>query len=52
MPRQRQTAANDAGTRALWFSPPDGKQNRRRVLARARVVAEALAIISAAGRRP
>jgi AcrR family transcriptional regulator len=49
MPRQRQAAADDAGTGALWFSPPDSEQNRRRALTRDRVVAEALAIISAGG---
>jgi AcrR family transcriptional regulator len=49
MPRQRQAAADDTETRPLWFTPPDGEQNRRRVLTRDRVVAEALAIISADG---
>ena len=49
MPRQRQAAADDAGTRPLWFNPPAGQQSRRRVLTRDRVVAEALAIISADG---
>jgi TetR/AcrR family transcriptional regulator, tetracycline repressor protein len=49
MPSQRPAAADDAGTRPLWFSPPDGEQNRRPVLTRDRVVAEALAIISADG---
>ena len=49
MPRQRQAAADDAGTRPLWFNPPGGEQNRRRALTRDRVVAEALAIISADG---
>jgi AcrR family transcriptional regulator len=49
MPRQRQAAADDAGTRPLWFTPPGGEQNRRPVLTRDRVVAEALAIISAGG---
>src|SRR5580704_10616403 len=49
MPRQRQAAADDAGTGALWFSPPDSEQNRRRAITRDRVVAEALAIISAGG---
>jgi AcrR family transcriptional regulator len=33
----------------LWFSPPDGQESRRRALTRERVVAEALAIISADG---
>ena len=49
MPRQRQAAADDAGTRPLWFTPPGGEQNRRPVLTRDRVVAEALAVISAGG---
>jgi AcrR family transcriptional regulator len=49
MPKQRQAAADDAGTGPLWFTPPGGEQNRRPVLTRDRVVAEALAIISADG---
>lgn len=49
MPRQRQAAADDAGTGPLWFTPPGGEQNRRPVLTRDRVVAEALAIVSADG---
>jgi AcrR family transcriptional regulator len=46
---ERRQAADDAGTRALWFAPPDGEENRRRALTRERVVAEALAIISTDG---
>src|SRR6201982_3387654 len=49
MPSQRPAAADDAGTRPLWFSPPDAEHNRPPVLPRDRVVAEALAIISADG---
>src|SRR5580698_10417201 len=49
MPRQRQAAGDDAGTGPLWFTPPGGEQNRRPVLTRDRVVAEALAVISADG---
>ena len=49
MPRQRQAADDDAGTGPLWFNPPGGEESRRRVLTRDRVVAEALAIISADG---
>ena len=49
MTGQRQAASDDAGTRPLWFTPPGGEENRRRVLTRDRVVAEALAIISAHG---
>jgi AcrR family transcriptional regulator len=49
MPRQRQAAADDAGTGPLWFTPPGGEQNRRPVLTRDRVVAEALMVISADG---
>ena len=40
--------AADTG-RQLWFSPPDGQESRRRALTRERVVAEALAVISADG---
>ena len=47
MDSQRQAAGHSAGT--LWFNPPGGEQNRRPVLTRNRVVAEALAIISAGG---
>ena len=39
----------DAGQHALWFSPPDGEESRRRALTRERVVAEALAVIAADG---
>ena len=38
-----------ASQRDLWFSPPDGEQNRRRTLTREQVVAEALAVIAADG---
>src|ERR1022692_3921616 len=43
-----QTAAT-AGQRALWFISPDENETRRRALTRERVVAEALAVISADG---
>jgi AcrR family transcriptional regulator len=49
MASQRQAADDDARIRPLWFSPPGGEENRRRALTRDRVVAEALAIISAHG---
>lgn len=49
MARQRQAEADDAGTGPLWFTLPGGERNRRPVLTRDRVVAEALAIISADG---
>jgi AcrR family transcriptional regulator len=49
MDSQRQAAGDNAGTRPLWFNPPGGEQNRRPALTRDRVVAEALAIISAGG---
>ena len=49
MDSQRQAAGEGAGTGPLWFNPPGGQENRRRVLTRDRVVAEALAIISAHG---
>jgi AcrR family transcriptional regulator len=39
----------DAGTRSLWFNPPDEGESGRRALTRDRVVAEALAVISAEG---
>jgi hypothetical protein len=48
-PPSGRQAGEGAGTRPLWFSPPGGEENRRRVLTRDRVVAEALAIISASG---
>jgi AcrR family transcriptional regulator len=41
--------AGDTGTRSLWFNPPDGGETGRRTLTRERVVAEALAVISADG---
>ncbi|HLK78154.1 MAG TPA: TetR/AcrR family transcriptional regulator [Streptosporangiaceae bacterium] len=49
MARQPWAAADDAGTRSLWFNPPGGEESRRPALTRDRVVAEALAIISAHG---
>jgi AcrR family transcriptional regulator len=41
--------AGDADSRSLWFNPPDDGENGRRLLTRERVVAEALAVISAEG---
>jgi AcrR family transcriptional regulator len=41
--------AADAATRSLWFNPPEDGESGRRLLTRERVVAEALAIISADG---
>ena len=41
--------AGDADTRSLWFNPPDDGESVRRSLTRDRVVAEALAVISADG---
>jgi TetR/AcrR family tetracycline transcriptional repressor len=42
--------AGDAGSRSLWFAPPDDDgESGRRLLTRERVVAEALAVISAEG---
>ena len=41
--------AGDAGSRSLWFNPPDDRESGRRPLTRERVVAEALAVISAQG---
>lgn len=45
----RPQAAADTGARLLWFSPPDAGDSHRRALTRERVVAEALAVISAHG---
>ena len=42
-------AAATAGQRPLWFISPDENETRRRALTRERVVAEALAVISADG---
>ena len=47
MPDRPQSAAG-ADPHPLWFSPPDGPESRR-ALTRERVVAEALAVISADG---
>ena len=41
--------AGDADSRSLWFNPPDDRESSRRPLTRERVVAEALAVISAEG---
>jgi AcrR family transcriptional regulator len=41
--------SGDAGTRSLWFNPPDEAEISRRALTRERVVAEALTVISADG---
>jgi AcrR family transcriptional regulator len=49
MTDQRHAAGGDTGSRPLWFTPPDGDQNRRRTLTREAVVAEALAVISSGG---
>jgi AcrR family transcriptional regulator len=49
MASKRQAATEDTGTRALWFTPPDGEDNRRRTLTRDSLVTESLAIISAGG---
>jgi AcrR family transcriptional regulator len=46
---KEQQAADDAGTRPLWFNPPESRESSRRSLTRERVVAEALAIISVGG---
>src|SRR5579859_985645 len=45
----QENARESAATRPLWFAPPDGDDNRRRTLTRDRVIAEALAVISADG---
>jgi AcrR family transcriptional regulator len=41
--------AGGADSRSLWFNPPDDRESGRRPLTRERVVAEALAVISAEG---
>jgi AcrR family transcriptional regulator len=41
--------AGEAGLLSLWFNPPDRAETGRRLLTRERVVAEALAVISADG---
>jgi AcrR family transcriptional regulator len=48
MPNPRR-AGSDADQHALWFSPPDAEESRRRALTRDRVVAEALTVIAADG---
>jgi AcrR family transcriptional regulator len=48
-PATAAAAADDAGLRQLWFTPPAGDQDRRRTLTRERVVAEALTVIAAHG---
>ena len=49
MAQQHQQAADDAGSRPLWFLPPVGNEHRRRALTREQVVAEALTVIGADG---
>ncbi len=49
MAKQPKAAEGSTGARLLWFTPPDGAENRRRALTRERVVTEALAVISADG---
>ena len=46
---QEAASGSDAGGRQLWFTPPDGAENRRRALTRERVIAEALEVITASG---
>jgi AcrR family transcriptional regulator len=46
---QERPAADEAGSNPLWFNPPDSRGSSRRSLTRERVVAEALAVISADG---
>src|SRR6266849_1239388 len=41
--------AENAGSRSLWFNPPDDKESSRHALTRERVVAEALTVISTDG---
>ena len=42
-PRPEITAVGDS--RPLWFTPPDGEEQRRETLTRGRVVAEAVTVI-------
>jgi AcrR family transcriptional regulator len=49
MAQRQQAAADDARSHPLWFIPPAGAENRRRVLTREHVVAEALTIIGTHG---
>jgi AcrR family transcriptional regulator len=49
MANQPHAAGGSPGSRPLWFTPPNGEENRRRTLTRERVVAEALTLISAGG---
>jgi AcrR family transcriptional regulator len=49
MADQEAASGSDAGGRPLWFTPPDGAENRRRALTRERVIAEALEVISESG---
>lgn len=49
MADQQHTAGGGGGSRPLWFTPPDGEQDRRRTLTRERLVTEALAVISTGG---
>jgi TetR/AcrR family transcriptional regulator, tetracycline repressor protein len=46
---QEAAGRSGAGGRPLWFTPPDGAENRRRALTRQRVIAEALDVISESG---
>jgi len=47
--QRRPAAADDGGSRPLWFIPPAGDENRRRALTREHVVAEALTVIGTNG---
>jgi TetR/AcrR family transcriptional regulator, tetracycline repressor protein len=49
MTRPRQVATGQADESGLWFNPPAGPEQRRRVLTRDRLVAEALAILGQDG---
>jgi AcrR family transcriptional regulator len=49
MARQRQPADDGPNHGPLWFIPPVDEQNRRRVLTREQVVAEALTVIGTGG---
>jgi AcrR family transcriptional regulator len=49
MANQRPGSDGHTSTSPLWFTPPDEQETHRRTLTRERVVAEALAVISADG---
>jgi AcrR family transcriptional regulator len=49
MADQEAASGSDTSGRPLWFTPPEGAENRRRALTRERVIAEALEVIGESG---